>query len=330
MIDRPTSAAATLRRAVLAGFACALAATVAAQHVQQADDDWRPAVAHPAYPEDKGPLVLVDAAHGNFHTIDGRFAPFAELLRLDGYRVESATAPATAGLLGRARVYVIANAVLGGEEASWTLPTPPAFTPEEVEAVARWVANGGSLLLIADHMPFPGSVATLADAFGIVFYDGYAMRSREQGGSMTFTRAEGTLADHAITRGRSEAEAVQSIRSFTGQAFRSVVPVEPLMHIPDDWRIWFPAEAGEFDDATPVVSARGLVQGAVLEFGKDRVAVFGEAAMFTAQSWNHNGMVGRMGMNHPEAKGNAQFVLNVLHWLTGLLGDERQDAVAAR
>jgi len=38
--------------------------------------------------------------------------------------------------------------------------------------------------------------------------------------------------------------------------------------------------------------------------------------MFTAQVDEE----GPMGMNHPEARQNAQFVLNVLHWLTGVAG----------
>ena len=44
----------------------------------------------------------VDAAHGNFHTIDGRFAAFAALLRADGYRVASADQPISSALLAAA------------------------------------------------------------------------------------------------------------------------------------------------------------------------------------------------------------------------------------
>jgi hypothetical protein len=51
--------------------------------------------------------------------------------------------------------------------------------------------------------------------------------------------------------------------------------------------------------------------------GRGRVAFFGEAAMFSAQ------VAGRekrpMGMNAPLAEQNAQFALNTLHWLSGLL-----------
>jgi hypothetical protein len=60
-----------------------------------------------------------------------------------------------------------------------------------------------------------------------------------------------------------------------------------------------------------------MLQGVALGVGSGRVAMFGEAAMFTAQ---RSGPEGRpMGMNHPDAPHNAQFVLNVLRWLSGLL-----------
>ena len=35
-------------------------------------------------------------------------------------------------------------------------------TSDEITAVAAWVREGGALLLIADHMPFPGAAGTLA------------------------------------------------------------------------------------------------------------------------------------------------------------------------
>jgi hypothetical protein len=288
---------------------------------QLADSDWSPIVSDPLFPEDSGPAILVDAAHGNFHTMEGRYAAFAELLGLDGYRVRSAHESVSSELLRQADVFVIANALHGGQDADWVLPTPPAFQTEEIQAIVDWVEQGGSLLLIADHMPFPGATADLAAAFGIVFLNGYAMSPDGGGGTMSFTRASGALADHAIARGRSGSEAVESVRSFTGQAFRSVGPVQPIMRMPDDWVVLLPIEAGVFDDTTPRVSARGLLQGGTLRFGSGRVAVFGEAAMFTAQTWVRDGMVGQMGMNHPSATENAQFVLNVMHWLTGALGE---------
>ena len=249
-IEKPWVAWRTARK--LIEMQCIIVALLllsgcAAHPVVPADSaaDWHPTVATPQFAPGAGPRVLVDAAHGNFHTIDGRFAPFAALLRADGYRVAGADQPITPALLATADVFVIANAVKGGENAEWVLPTPPALEPEEVAALAAWVHDGGSLLLIADHMPFPGSVADLADAFGIVFLNGYAKKSVDEGGTLIFTRAGG-LADHPIVRGRNAAEEIAAIKAFTGQAFRAVVPVEPLMRMPPDWAVFFPHEAGEF------------------------------------------------------------------------------------
>ncbi len=295
-------------------FGVALISACTDKH-QMADIDWSPTVTHPEYPQGEGPTVLVDAAHGNFHTIDGGFGGFADLLKLDGFRVRSADSKVTPELLDQASVYVISNAVYGGHDAEWKLPTPPAFNSEEIRVIEDWVANGGSLLLIADHMPFPGATANLASEFGVVFLNGFARKSLTESGTMSFTRSSGLLADHAITRGRSDAETVDSIKGFSGQAFRFVTTAQPLMYMPDDWEVLLPIEAWEFSESTPTVSARGLVQGGVLQHEKGKMAVFGEAAMFTAQV-NINGP---MGMNHPDAPQNAQFVLNVLHWLTGSL-----------
>jgi hypothetical protein len=286
---------------------------------QTSDEGWAPVIAAPQFPRGEGPLVLVDAAHGNFHTIEGRFSAFASLLESDGYRLRSADAGVSRALLETAHVFVIANAIKGGDDASWTLPISSAFTADEIAVLAAWVERGGSLLLIADHMPFPGATAELAEAFGIIFHNGFAMKSPQDGGMLSFARSSGSLADHAITRGRIDSERVPSVTSFTGQAFRSVAPIQPLMYMPAHWQVLLPKEAWEFPADTPAVSANGLVQGAVLRHGAGRVAVFGEAAMFTAQKSVQGGEVRYVGMNHPQATHNFQFVLNVLHWLTGLL-----------
>jgi hypothetical protein len=309
---------------VLLACAAAIVPLIAAPQEdsrQAADQDWSPVLHRAAFAAGMGPQVLVDAAHGNFHTLDGRFKAFGDLLTLDGYRVAAAESVVTNELLAGTSIFVISNAVYGGEDAEWALPTPSAFTPDEIETIVEWVHDGGALLLIADHMPFPGAAASLADSFGVIFYNGYAKKSLNEGGTLSFTRSSGQLANHPVTNGRSDEESIESVRGFTGQAFRFVSNAQPLMSMPDDWQVFLPVEAGEFDETTPVISARGLVQGAVLHFGRGRVAVFGEAAMFTAQTWVRDGVTGQMGMNHPSAAENPQFIVNVMHWLSGLLDD---------
>jgi hypothetical protein len=286
---------------------------------QVADTGFRPPLPAPAFTSGSAPLVLLDEAHNNFHTVDGRYSTFARILRSDGLRVEPLRDRFTAASLARANVLVIANAVADRNRNSvdWTLPTPSAFAPDEIAALKTWVEGGGALLVIADHMPFGGAAEELAAAFGIVMSNGYATDSTCSADEFHFTRANGLLGDHPITRGRTSAERVTAVRSFTGQAFSVSGAFAPLLTVPAGAVSLLPSRAWEFTGATPRVPAGGRSQGAALIVGRGRVAVFGEAAMFTAQV---SGAVRRpMGMNDPGARENPQFLLNVLHWLTGVL-----------
>jgi hypothetical protein len=56
-----------------------------------------------------------------------------------------------------------------------------------------------------------------------------------------------------------------------------------------------------------------------MKFGKGRVAVFGDAALFSAQLVGKYGQSYKIGMNAP-GNDDRQFALNVMHWLAGLLG----------
>jgi hypothetical protein len=292
----------------------------AQESFQLADHEFDPVVDDPAYALGTGPVVLVDAAHGNYHTLETGYGAFGRLLERDGYEVRSAEIKVSEALLAEADILVISNALFGGPEEPWELPARSAFAKGEIETLAGWVVNGGSLLLIADHMPMPGATADLAAAFGIVFYNGFAMSAADQSSVFTLSRDEGTLLDHAITSGRNAAEHIDHVKLFTGQAFRALVPVEPLLIPPPDTEVLLPTTAWEFSPATARVSADGLYQGLVLRHGAGRVAVFGEAAMFTAQFASRDGVTRFMGMNDPEAADNQQFLLNVVHWLSGLLG----------
>ena len=294
---------------------------------QRAADDFEFSVAAPAFEPGQGPVVLIDEAHHIFHTIGpttgyddqhrpvtitGRYGPFADLLRRDGYVVKPLESKFSRSSLEEADVLVTANALAEANVEDWSLPNPSAFDPQEVAAVEEWVRGGGALLLIADHQPWPAAAAALAERFGLLFYNGYTEYFR-------FRREDGSLRDHPITSGGGSSERVDAVMTFGGQAFR-IAPgaaAEPLLVIGDHSTLvlhWNPFE--EETNKVPRIRADGMLQGAVLRYGAGRVAAFGEAAMFTAQVAEDEGP---FGMNHPEAGQNAQFVLNVLHWLTGNL-----------
>jgi hypothetical protein len=279
---------------------------------QVADTAFAPPVPRPAYKEGAGPLVLLDEAHENFHTVSGRYMAFAKLVRRDGYRIEGNPRKFSAASLKDARILVIANA-LNAQNAggNWKLPTPSAFDSSEIAAVRAWVRGGGSLMLISDHMPFPGAMGPLAEAFGVHMMNGFAMQRTGAtlgNGVIVHTRKSGALGKHAITKD------IDSVKVFTGQGFR-IERGTPLLTINTDVVMLMPPVAWQFSDSTPSTSARGLLQGAAIPFGKGRVAVFAEAAMFSAQVTGPDRAP--MGMNDPAAAQNPRFLLNVLHWLSG-------------
>jgi hypothetical protein len=281
------------------------------------DTLFNPRIGTPAFAPGAGPTVLIDEGHYNFHTMDGRYLPFARLLRRDGYIVQAHRGAWTPASLSAAKILVVANALAKENESDWLLPTPSAFDSAEIATMREWVKGGGSLWLIADHMPFAGAAADLAAEFGILMGNGFAVEGGRQDGIMRFTRAGKNLADHPVTRGRNASERIDSVTAFMGQAFRLEGAGTPLMTLGHDAVLLLPEVAWQFSKLTPSISAAKMLQGAVLPWGEGRVAVFGEAAMFSAQLAGPQRMPA--GMNDPRAPQNAQFLLNVLHWLTGLL-----------
>lgn len=290
---------------------------------QEADEGFQMQSENPAYPPGQGPTVLVDAAHHNFHTAEGRYRPFADLLKSDGYRIQSLKTRFEGQALETGQILVISNALSERNQDDWSLPTYPAFEEDEVEAVRQWVEGGGSLLLIADHMPMPGAAEDLAAAFGVRFSNGYAVHKgrhsprpplvfRRQGDAEP---SDGLLADHPITRGRDASERVDWVLTFTGQAFQADSG-DPLLVFGPSIITFFPVEPAKFTDQTPRISVKGWYQALAMRFGEGRAAFFGEAAMFTAQLSTRDRP---MGMNAPGAEQNPQLLLNLMHWLSGLL-----------
>ncbi len=307
-----------LQSTALVAMACVHASLAHGQQV--VDTNFKASLASRTYAAGKAPVVTVDEAHHNFHTAGGRYRPFASLLEADGFTVRSGRERLSAASLNGTDVLVIANALDERNVSQWRLPIYAAFDSSEIAALAEWVRRGGAVLLIADHLPFAGAIASLAAPFGIQFADGYALLGepdpRTGDYPITFRRRDGTLANHPITAGKSRAEHVDSIVSFTGSAFRLTSPTgRAIMTLPKGTRLELPIVAWQFSDTTPRMSAEGWLQGATVTVGRGRVAVFGEAAMFSAQ--RKGPQQSPMGMNAPEAAQNPQFVLNVLHWLAG-------------
>jgi hypothetical protein len=291
-------------------------ADIKAQQVP--DPDFKPPIEKPAYAEGKGPVVLIDEAHFNFHTASGRYRSFADLLRRDGYVVQESKEKFSKESLKSGKILVIANALSQRNAANWNPPFDQSFTDEEVAAVREWVNQGGALMMMVDHFPMPATAGKLAEAFGARFHNGYAVDPQAPPGPLLYTRAGKSLADHPVTRGHSEKERVDSVATFTGSAFQIDRGDPILTFLGAEAISYTPKAFGQRPDKdTPRVPIKGWHQGVVIEVGKGRVAIFGEAAMFSAQLAGPQKRP--MGMNDPVAKQNPQLLLNVIHWLSGLL-----------
>jgi hypothetical protein len=313
---------------------------------QVADSAFRYDVPKPAY-SSGGPRVCVDSGHRNALRVDGRYGPLARLLEADGFRVADHSKGFSSASLETCDLLVIANA--GDVEG----PPPPgyphasAFSQAEHDALLAWVLAGGRLWLLVDHPPYAGSMSTVASLMGFQIFDGYvgptptsptgaavfgvldeeALRQTTEAHGIPYESFRAGLgrpgrleAEHPILKGRSPEEAIDRVVSFTGTAFLPSSAVEPLLVFGAD-ATGVVVLAGNVRNAPaddyPTFPLGGWLLGGSRRIGQGRVVLLTEAAMCSAQ------IAGRQkipaGFNMPFASRNAQFCLNVAHWLAGLL-----------
>lgn len=286
------------RHILFTSLGAALLASSPVQAQQETDAHYRPDVSDPAHASESGPVVTIDAGHANLHTAQSRYAPFALLLRADGYRVRSLDAPFDAAGLGGTRVLVIANA------RGASSPGESAFTAEEIEALENWVRTGGSLLLVADHAPFGSAAAALARRFGVAMGNGYvsadSRRSERSRSWIDFYSGRG-LGVHPITAG------LDHLRSFTGQALFAGPGATPLLILPKGAR----ETKGPPRKGGPARDVSGRAQAVALQHGAGRVVILGEAAMLTAQEVNGE----KIGLT-TAGTDHERFARNIIAWLS--------------
>jgi len=305
---------------------------------QTADGSYVPTVSAPAFSGRDRPQVFIDEAHLNVHTASGTYAPFATLLRRDGFWVRRNTAPLSSSALrdsfvdrfGGRVILVIANALgwrgtlqqvlnAGGLERVVRMPGT-ALATEEVAEVEGWVRRGGSLLLVADHAPAGAAAAALSAAFGVEMTNWWAEdeahhdTASRNPGFVVFRREAGMIGDHPIALGRSPSEQIHVVMTFTGQALRGRAGAA-LLTLSGSARE-YPYRRSRENEGR---SAAGLAQAVAVEHGDGRVVVLAEAAMITAQTTRlPDGATLRFGMNR-EGTDNRQFALNVMHWLARII-----------
>jgi hypothetical protein len=290
--------------------------TIVAQHL--ADPEFKAVVERPAYLK-SSPRLMFDEAHNNFHTLTGRYKPFADLLMSDGYRLVINRQPFTKKSLESFKLLVIANAL--AEDIDEPGAENPAFTEEECVVVRDWVRSGGSLLLVANQRPFGSSSAILAKQFGVEMtgnhtQDDENFAEKFRSDYIVYSRENQQLQNHAITQGRDESEKINRVIVFRGQSLKGPQDSIAFLKLAKSAKDILP---GENTNTPPVMTpvADGYAQGIALKLGSGRVVVLGEADMLTALLGNppENEPIG---MNYPGID-NKQLALNIMHWLSGLL-----------
>src|SRR5712691_5298278 len=309
-----------------------LCSCTTAQGGQMADPNFDAKVAHPAYAKN-GPKVLFDEAHNNFHTTSGRYKPFADLITNDGYQITSNKQKFSAETLKGFDILVISNA-LGAPRMNQPEASNPAFTDGECDAVRDWVKGGGALLLIADHAPMGAANQILAQRFGVDMRSAFTSDSvnydKESGnqGFLVYSRDNGLLMDHPITKGRDASERINRIMTFTGQSIKGPAGSTVLLKLADTAKDTPPPSQADIQAAiekarqggqpqlpppngmnlppgatmvrvqvpeNAAISAAGRAQGIAFNFGKGRAVVLGEEAMLYAKKTRRGGM--KFGIN---------------------------------
>lgn len=283
---------------------------------QVSDDEYNPQISDPAYSQGEGPAILIDEGHNNFHTMNGRYHPLAKLLSRDGYKVGPYKGDFKLKKLKDCDILIVSNALNKKNVSNWYVPVYSAFTAREIDVIDNWVQEGGSLFLIADHMPMAGAAKDLAGRFGFEFFDGFALDTVSMGPSV-FKNTTGTLVEDKITSGRNENEKVREVVTFVGQAFKVPDDANPLLIFDRNHVLALPDTAWVIDKSTKRISIDGWVHLAYKEHGKGRTVVSGEAAMFSAQLAGPDRV--KFGMNAENARENYQLLLNIIHWLDGLI-----------
>ena len=309
-----------MKRPVLLLLALLLPATIFARGDWPMSNDpaFDATVKKPTYTDSQGPKILLDGGHRNFFIQWDFIQPFADLAEADGYRPIIGHERFTPDYLAQFDIVMIITALPFDFTTKAEVTTEETFSDSEIDALHDWVSAGGSLLVFSEHAPFDQAINPLLNRFGISSSVGTVVdpehydRTLGRPGWIVYSRENGLLSrNHPIIRGRNSRETVDSVVSFggsslTGEGYENLLRLSPT--------------AENRQHATGVGPiGMGNSQGLAGTVGDGKVVAFGDSNGFTAMVFEQeDGSTTAAGMNteHHQWK---QFVLNVLHWLSGEL-----------
>jgi len=286
---------------------------------QRADMQADMSVSSPKFNPETSPRVSFDSGHGNFHDINTTYAPFARLMKNDGILLCTHVGFFTENTLQDTKLLIIANATPSednGVEAS------SAFTESEIYILTKWIQDGGSLLLIADHDPFGSAASELAKAFGVGMSSVWtvdSLRFSEAIGKTTwleFSEENKGLGRHSILQSEIPESAVRRVITFTGQSLSFDSTWTSILKLSPYARNYYSRSEAKAaaSDTTTYFPVPGQSQLIAREYGNGRIVIAGDAAMFTAQEVRIFLKSYHAGFNY-EGYENKNLVLNIVRWL---------------
>lgn len=290
----------------------ALFFTVFAQaQVFQPDSEFAPRVVNPFF-KDNHPIVLIDQGHNELGAKDGRYAPLEALLKSDGFDLKKSNGKITPASLKGVRVFYVSAAqgeVVNGKVTS-------VFTDHEIAVVEKWVKQGGSLLLMADHAPIGNAIHAFAEKFGFKVSDGEVNDQKNffpalsDASHLLFTRENHLIQDHPITNGKNPNQQLKKVVAYSGQAVKGPSGSKIILALAPSAYSYFSQDSSKVPleaDYSEAISAR---------YGRGRIVVFGDGTVFTSKIQLKKKQ--NEGMNRTDTD-NVQMATNTFRWLAGAL-----------
>jgi len=173
--------------------------------------------------------------------------------------------------------------------------------------------------------------------FGTVMSGLAAVTLLFPGSVLVFSERNQLLGKSPITQGQNESEGLHRLVAFTGEsvpipkgatALPILSPTAGVVSTGSDLQPMFDKDAAEAkasrEAALKRTPAGAQAMAVAFQSGKGRVVISGEAGMMTAQVFEEKQkdgsekIAGAMGWEVP-GNDDRQYVLNILHWLSGAL-----------
>ncbi|TJY38073.1 hypothetical protein [Pontimicrobium aquaticum] len=275
--------------------------------------------------------ILIDKGHNTIYSIPSGEATAREMFRIietDGFEVRFTNQKLDSTYLSQVNpdlliVHGMPNnkTILKNGDKEEILYTSP-LKNIEVESIAKYVNNGGSLLLFLSHFPGGSGALPLLEAFSVKFRDGYAYHNqyhttKKKGicGHFRMNTSNGMLnLNHPLFTSSIDKKTIPtSVRFYCGAAiFRN--PEDEILPFPNNTVNYTKTTTSKIRMEETSNDYAGMIG---FEYGKGRVIICTDQGIFRSLNLFIENEKIAVTIHDPETD-NAGLLVNTLRWLTKL------------